>query len=115
MMPDLSKFPPEYLAADNSAPLFDTCIAFLAIETTFMTLLYASRIIGSGERDAKQGANLSMLLLMTSAYLVCLCKISVGIRKYLSLLLVTAQLEENKLTQETVAQRSRNNPIVCFI
>ncbi|PVH99780.1 hypothetical protein DM02DRAFT_416948 [Periconia macrospinosa] len=70
--PDLSHFPPEYLAADNSAPLFHTCIAFLVIDTIFMILLYAARII-----DKK--TNMSMLILMTSAYFVCLGKISVGI------------------------------------
>lgn len=73
-------FAPGYLTEDASAPLMDTCISFLVLETVFMTLLYTSRFV-SGD----QKANLSMVLLMTSAYLVCICKITVGICTHLYL------------------------------
>ncbi|KAF1958303.1 hypothetical protein CC80DRAFT_503084 [Byssothecium circinans] len=69
------QFTPEYLAADNSARLFITCIAFLSIETIFICLLYTSRFL-SGE---PKKANLSMVVLMTGCYIVCLGKIAVGI------------------------------------
>ncbi|KAF2637186.1 hypothetical protein P280DRAFT_483075 [Massarina eburnea CBS 473.64] len=69
-----SSFPPEYLAANNSAPLFITCIAFLIIETTFISLLYTSRFIGG---DSKK-ANLSMLMLMTGCYIACLLSVKIG-------------------------------------
>ena len=73
-------FTAEYLAADNSAPLLNTCIAFLCIDTLFICLLHASRYLGG---EAKK-ANLYMVMLMTGCYLVCMGKISIGIRKLLS-------------------------------
>jgi Kef-type K+ transport system membrane component KefB len=65
-----------YLAEDNSTPLLATCIAFLIIEGIFIFLMYASRFLGKDQK-----ANLWMTLLMTGAYVVCIAKITIGIRK----------------------------------
>ncbi|KAF1971974.1 hypothetical protein BU23DRAFT_168768 [Bimuria novae-zelandiae CBS 107.79] len=72
--PPLDSLPPTYVAEDNSHALLATCIAFLAIETTFMSLLYTSRFLSS-----EQKANWNMVALMTGAYIVCLGKITIGL------------------------------------
>lgn len=64
---------PEYLAEDNSTPLLGTSIAFLVLETIFMVLLYISRYLAKGER-----VNLSMEILMTMTYVVCISKIAIA-------------------------------------
>lgn len=71
-------YPPEYLAEDISATLMATAIAFAAIETVVMLLMYAARWVAKGERR-----NLSMEVYMTLTYVVCLGKITVAIRQYL--------------------------------
>jgi hypothetical protein len=71
-----SSFPPEYLAEDVSAPLLGTSIAFLILETLFIVLLYTSRYLSKGER-----ANLSMQILLTLTYIVCVGKITIAFRK----------------------------------
>ena len=75
--PSLANLPPSYIAEDNSHPLFATCIAFLVIETTFMLLLCISRFLSNDP-----AANWNMIALMTGAYLVCLCKTSIGLRTF---------------------------------
>jgi hypothetical protein len=67
----------EYLAEDKSAHLLESCIVFLVLEALFMSMLYASRFV-AGEQ---QKANWTMVTLMTGAYLVCISKIAVAIRK----------------------------------
>ncbi|KAF1842840.1 uncharacterized protein K460DRAFT_356651 [Cucurbitaria berberidis CBS 394.84] len=64
----------EYIAEDNSAPLLGTSIAFLVLETVFIALLYTSRYLAKGER-----ANLSMEILMTLTYIVCVLKITIAL------------------------------------
>ncbi|KAH7351477.1 hypothetical protein BKA66DRAFT_278843 [Pyrenochaeta sp. MPI-SDFR-AT-0127] len=66
-----TRLTPEYLAEDNSAPLLGTCITFLVLETIVITLLHVSRYFGRGER-----ANMSMEILMTLTYIVCVSKIT---------------------------------------
>lgn len=73
-IPDISSFPPEYLAEYNGAALLDTCIAFLVLETIFIVLLYVSKYFAKDQK-----ANLSMTLLMTAAYFTCCAKITLGI------------------------------------
>ncbi|CAO2653071.1 Nn.00g024820.m01.CDS01 [Neocucurbitaria sp. VM-36] len=63
----------EYLAENNSAPLLGTSIAFLVLETIFLALLYISRNLAKGERT-----NLSMEILMTLTYIVCVSKITIA-------------------------------------
>lgn len=63
----------EYLAEDNSAPLLGTSIAFLVLETVVMALMYVSRYLAKGERT-----NLSMEILMTLTYIVCVSKITIA-------------------------------------
>ena len=75
IFPSIEDLPPAYVAEDNSHPLFATCIAFLVIETFFMSLLYISRFLSSETK-----ANWNMVALMTGAYIVCLCKITIGLR-----------------------------------
>jgi hypothetical protein len=67
-------FPPEYVETNNCWPLFNTCTAFIAIDTIFISLLYVSRYLGGLRK-----ANNSMILLMTGCYFVCLCKIAIGL------------------------------------
>lgn len=67
----------EYLVEDNSAPLLGTSIAFLVLETIFIALLYISRYLAKGER-----ANLSMEILMTLTYIVCVSKITIAFCEY---------------------------------
>ncbi|KAK3197709.1 hypothetical protein GRF29_216g1042375 [Pseudopithomyces chartarum] len=73
-LPPLELLPPAYVAENTSYPLFATCIAFLVIETFFMTLLYTSRFLSSDKK-----ANWHMVALMTGAYIVCLGKITIGL------------------------------------
>jgi hypothetical protein len=68
-------FPPEYLTEDVSASLLGASFAFLVLETTFIILLYTSRYLAKGER-----ANLSMQILLTLAYIVCVGKITIAFR-----------------------------------
>lgn len=74
-LPPLELLPPAYVAENTSHPLFATCIAFLVIETFFMALLYTSRFLSSDKK-----ANWHMVALMTGAYIVCLGKITIGLR-----------------------------------
>lgn len=41
----LAVLPPEYLNEDKSAPLFNTAIAFIVVQTVFVVLFYISRYI----------------------------------------------------------------------
>jgi drug/metabolite transporter (DMT)-like permease len=68
---------PAYLAEDNSAPLFATCIAFLVIDTFFIILLYTARSL---TKEGKTKASMLTSLLMTGAYTVCVAKITVCFR-----------------------------------
>jgi hypothetical protein len=65
-----------YLNENISATLLGTAIAFAAIETIVILLMYAARWVAKGERR-----NLSMEVYMTLTYAVCLGKISVAICK----------------------------------
>ncbi|KAF2875535.1 hypothetical protein BDV95DRAFT_591018 [Massariosphaeria phaeospora] len=68
---DRSKaFTPEYLAEDIGYRLLSTCIAFLVLDTFFIVLMFISRYMSED-----QTGNVSMALLMTSAYLTCCGKI----------------------------------------
>lgn len=68
---------PEYLAEDNSGKLLKICITFLVIETVFIALLYAARIVST----EKKKTNWAMIFMMTGAYTVCVTKITVALCK----------------------------------
>ena len=76
MEPSNQQFAEAYLAQDNSSPLLATCITFLIVEGMFIFLMYTSRFLGKDQK-----ANLWMTILMTGAYVVCIAKITIGIRK----------------------------------
>ncbi|KAJ4360920.1 uncharacterized protein N0V89_001489 [Didymosphaeria variabile] len=77
--PSLDQFPPGYAEENSSRPLLATCIAFLVLETIFMTLLYTSRFLcNDGKQPGEQKANWYMISLMTGTYLVCVSKITLG-------------------------------------
>jgi len=66
--------PPEYAAENNSAPLFETCISFLVLETFFICLLWIAWYM---TRENK--TNISVNVLMTTGYISCVGKITLGI------------------------------------
>ncbi|KAF9741863.1 hypothetical protein PMIN06_005141 [Paraphaeosphaeria minitans] len=77
--PSIDQFPPGYAEENNSRPLLETCIAFLVLDTTFMTLLYTSRFLCNDKKHPnEQKANWSMISLMTGTYIVCISKITLG-------------------------------------
>lgn len=65
---------PEYLAEDGSGRVLQTCIAFMILETFFMSLLYISRALSKQKKT-----NWTMILLMTGAYVVCMFKITIAL------------------------------------
>jgi hypothetical protein len=73
---NVTSFPPGYISEDISAPLLGTSLAFLVLETLFIALLYTSRYLAKGERT-----NLSMEILLTLTYVVCVGKIAIAFRK----------------------------------
>ena len=79
-MADTASPTPEYLVEDISGQLLATCITFLVLETIFVVLLWTSRYYAKGERT-----NSAMEMFMTSTYLACCGKITVGICVYLIL------------------------------
>jgi hypothetical protein len=102
MIPSRSSFPLEYLAGDVSAPLLGTSIAFLILETIFIGLLYTSRYLAKGE-----SANLSMEVLLTLTYIVCVGKRTVVFRKSLYSSVVLPRLLSRQ--QESAGRRKK-----CF-
>jgi hypothetical protein len=79
---NVTSFPPEYLAEDVSAPLLGSSIAFLILETLFIALLHTSRYLAKGERT-----DISMEILLTLTYVVCVGKIVIAFRKFVSLMI----------------------------
>ena len=75
-MMNITSFPPAYLDESVGASLLGTSIAFLILETLFIALLYTSRYLAKGERT-----NLSMEILLTLTYVVCVSKIAIAFRK----------------------------------
>ena len=71
----LAALPPEYLAEDDSAPLFHLSIVFAVLQTLFFVLFYVSRYLNKNTGGA------DFWFLIPIAYLACMMHSIDGIRK----------------------------------
>lgn len=72
----LAQLPPEFLAADRSAPLLHSCVALIIIETLFFVLFIASRLV------LKIFHGIETWCFMPAAYLLCIASCVLGICMY---------------------------------
>lgn len=67
--------PQAFMTQDNSRSLLNTCIAFIVLETIFVSLLLISRRINTNKTGT------GMPLLMVQSYVLCMSKIALALRR----------------------------------